>query len=185
LQVIDLRIFNNDRHGGNILMVKENEGYRLVPIDQGLSLSSTLDHAWFEWLTWPQTKVAFDEETKDYIGRIDVRKDAQTLKSLGVRPECIRTMKISTMLLKKGAAAGLTLNEIGTIASRTQFDQPSALENLFEMANKEVPDGNEEKLLEILSRMMDFEIIQKIAERCPSPRPREAWRGEIATKRAV
>jgi len=183
--VLDLRIFNNDRHEGNILMVQDKEGYRLVPIDQGLSLSSTLDHAWFDWLTWPQAKATFNEETKKYILQIDIQEDANVLKNLGIRPECIRTMKVSTMLLKRGAAMGLTLYEIGSIASRTQLEQPSALENMFEQASKEVPDGNEDKLLEVLSRIMDFEIIQKLAERCPSPRPREAWRGQIGSKRPV
>jgi hypothetical protein len=49
--ILDMRIFNNDRHDQNVLLVQQSDGYfHLVPIDQGLSLSSTLDHANFTWM---------------------------------------------------------------------------------------------------------------------------------------
>jgi hypothetical protein len=50
--VLDLHIFNNDRHGGNILIQKnkENNRYHLIPIDHGFSLPEEgLDRAWFDW----------------------------------------------------------------------------------------------------------------------------------------
>jgi len=183
--ILDLRIFNNDRHAGNILLNKCPDGaFRLTPIDQGLSLSSTLDHATFEWLNWPQANIAFDENTKRYIQRINVSEDAQLLAKLGVRPECIRTMKVSTTLLKKGSAAGLTLYEIGSIASRIVFDQPSALENMYEKASR-ASGGDEERLLQALWKIMDVEVADKLMERCQSPRPKELWRGTVTSKRAV
>jgi len=146
--VLDLRIFNNDRHGGNILFKEGPEGdYELIPIDHGLSLSPTLQHANFEWMMWPQAKQPFDEDTKAYIQNIDIEADAQLLKILGVRPECITTMKISTTLLKKAAAAGLSLYDIGNMASRTDLEVPSDLENMADSARKHVSEQDESDVI--------------------------------------
>jgi len=182
--VLDLRIFNTDRHAGNILVTEECDGsYRLTPIDQELSLPPTLEHAWFEWLHWPQAKIPFDSETRSYIHHINVDEDAALLEKLGVRPECIRTMKISSTLLKKGTAAGLTLYKIGSLACRTIIDQPSPLERLLEHANENHPD--ESTLLQVLGRLMDAEIALKVSGQCPSPRLKECERTHIARKNAV
>jgi len=184
--VLDLRIFNTDRHAGNILLTEESDGsYRLTPIDQGFSLPSTLEHAWFDWLNWPQAKAPFDADTRCYIRHINVEEDAALLEKLSIRPECIRTMKISSTLLKKGAAAGLSLYEIASMASRTVIDQPSPLERIFEQAVKETEDQGEATLLQKLWRLMDAEIAVKVGEQCPSPRIQESERNEIARKNAV
>jgi len=130
ISVLDMRIFNNDRHGGNILR-RENDGkVELIPIDHGFSLSSTLDRAWFEWLNWPQAKQPFDERTKQFIGEINVQSDAETLRQMGFREEAIRTMVVSTTLLKKGAVAGLNPFQIGTMMCREDLEQPSLLEEM-------------------------------------------------------
>jgi len=182
--VLDLRIFNTDRHAGNILVTEEHDGsYRLTPIDQGLSLPPTLENGWFEWLNWPQAKLPFDAETRSYIHHINVDEDAALLEKLGVRAECIRTMKISSTLLKKGMASGLTLYEIGSMACRTVIDQPSILERIFEKATRETQD--DATLFRVLERWMDVEIALKVGEQCPSPRLQESERTHIARKNAV
>jgi len=182
--VLDLRILNTDRHAGNILVTEEFDGsYRLTPIDQGLSLPPTLENAWFDWLHWPQAKLPVDSETRSYIHHINVDEDAATLDKLGVRPECIRTMKISSTLLKKGIASGLTLYEIGSMVCRTVIDQPSTLEKLFEKAATASHD--EATLLQMLGRWMDAEIALKVGEQCPSPRLQESERTHIPRKNAV
>jgi len=184
--VLDLRIFNTDRHAGNILLTEESDGsYRLTPIDQGFSLPSTLEHAWFDWLNWPQAKIPFDADTRCYIRHINVEEDAALLEKLSIRPECIRTMKISSTLLKKGAAAGLSLYEIASMASRIVIDQPSPLERIFEQAIIETEHQSEASLLQKLWRLMDAEIAVKVGEQCPSPRIQESERNEIARKNAV
>jgi hypothetical protein len=183
--VLDLRIFNTDRHAGNILLTEESDGsYRLTPIDHALSLPPTLEHAWFDWLNWPQAKLPFDPETRCYIRHIDVEEDASLLKKLGIRPECIRTMKISSTLLKKGAAAGLTLYEIGSMACRTVIDQPSPLERMFQQALTDAQNGDE-AVLQNMWRLMDAEIAVKVGEQCPSPRVQECERNHIPRKKAV
>lgn len=131
--VLDVRILNNDRHCGNILYKRnENGEYELTPIDHGLSLPATIEHVWFDWMTWPQAKQPFDEETKKYIDQIDVEQDAKVLRQLGIREECIANMKIATAILKKGCATGKTLYDIGNVVSRTELDKPSKLEQILE-----------------------------------------------------
>jgi len=166
IAIFDLRIFNNDRHGGNMLMTMKNDGtYYLTPIDHGFSISSTLSRAWFDWLTWPQARKPFSQEELDYIAAIDSTKDVQILKSLQIRPECLRTMKISTMILQKGAAVGLTLYDLGCIVSRAVLEEPSELELLYHQALKElgfvdeeIRTEQEEKLLEAFARALDLKL---------------------------
>jgi len=154
--VLDLRIFNNDRHGGNVLLKERSDGeYELVPIDHGLSLSPSLEHGWFDWLMWPQAKQPFDDVTKSYIQNIDVEADVQLLRNLGVRFACIQTMKISSTLLKKAAEAGLTLYEIGSMASRTVLEEPSELERMVAEARRRAPEADECSFYEALWGIMD------------------------------
>jgi len=156
--VLDLRIFNNDRHGGNILMRESDRGdIELIPIDHGLSLSKSLDHAWFDWLNWSQANQPFDEEILRYIEKIDIEEDARILFELGISSESVKTMIVSSTLLKKGAASGLTLFDIGSIVCREDPDQPSALEEMMDAASKE-GNGNETEILEALWRIMDNKI---------------------------
>jgi len=156
--ILDMRIFNNDRHGGNILLREKDDGtIELIPIDHGLSLPSTLDRAWFDWLTWSQAKVPFDDETREYIDRIDVEADVKTLREIGISEESIRTMIISTTLLKKGAAANLTLYEIASMVCRSDLDTPSLLETMVEKASQQVQYVD---MLEALWPLMDADIAQ-------------------------
>ena len=83
----------------------------------------------FEWRHWPQARAPLEPATLEYISRIDVFADAETLRGggsaadanrcggggLGLREDCVRTMVISTMLLKAAAAAGLTLADVADI----------------------------------------------------------------------
>jgi len=148
--ILDMRLFNSDRHGGNILVRgSAAEEMELIPIDHGLTLPPTLDHAWFEWLHWPQAKVPFGKESLRYIEGIDVEKDVATLRSLGLQEDAIRTMVISTTLLKKGAAAGLTLFQLGTIVSRDDLEEPSMLETMVKDCGDDI---------EALFSRMDMEI---------------------------
>jgi hypothetical protein len=65
----------------------------------------------------PQTHKQFDAETVCYIENLDPDKDIEHLKiqclKLKQKSTCI--YPISTMLLKKGVARGLTPEEIGMI----------------------------------------------------------------------
>lgn len=145
--ILDLHIFNTDRHGGNILFCdNDSGGFKLTPIDHGYSLPTSLDRAWFDWLTWPQSLIPFDNDTKRYIESIDPEEDSRMLRQyLPIPDESILIMKISTMLLKKGVKHNLTLNQLGTMASRKTPEKPSILEVMVEDARAKAKVQCEEK----------------------------------------
>ena len=83
----DIRLFNTDRHAGNMLVksTKDFSGstsnllgrmsesqYELVPIDHGFCLPETLEAPYFEWLHWPQAMLPFSEEEIKYIRELDI-----------------------------------------------------------------------------------------------------------------
>jgi len=86
--------------------------WRLVPIDHGLSIPDSLAVSSYEiaWLSFSQATVPFSKESLEYIEGIDVEKDLLLLEAtLPFRPECLKNMRLSTILLKVGAREGLTL----------------------------------------------------------------------------
>jgi hypothetical protein len=136
---LDMRLANTDRNGGNILARRDGATgeWTLIPIDHGMCLPSTLQDVSFEWLYWPQAKVQFDDASLEYIKGLDADKDVSMLASHGlvVRPECVRVLRVCTMLLKKGAERGLTPFAIGSIMCR-EANTKSPLEKLHSRASK-------------------------------------------------
>jgi len=174
--ILDIRLFNTDRHSGNILVCKRKdqqqqtsipknastgalsgypsnqEGFKLpsvdlVPIDHGFCLPETLETAYFEWLHWPQASMAFNDEELEYISKLDPRADIALIQRElpMLRMQCLRTLEVSTMLLKLCAQGGLTLSEIGAVMSKplTELvdDAPSELERLCVLAKEEIVFG--------------------------------------------
>ena len=62
--ILDLRLFNTDRHSGNMLVnviegseashAWRDEQCELIPIDHGFCLPEALEPPYFEWMHWPQ-----------------------------------------------------------------------------------------------------------------------------------
>lgn len=166
--ILDIMMLNMDRHGGNILFQKTQSGYHLVPIDHGFSMpeyksddESSLGNAWFDWFTWSQAKEKLNPESKRYIEQIDVDANARLLtEKLSMTPDSIKTMKITTMLLKKGAQSDLSLYDIANLICRQNLDEPSSLEVLCKKAEGmiESQDNREELFFQCLSKLMDEQI---------------------------
>ncbi|PKA63947.1 putative phosphatidylinositol 4-kinase type 2-beta [Apostasia shenzhenica] len=160
IAVLDLRLANADRHAGNILVCREGEEGRfvLVPIDHGYCLPENFEDCTFDWLFWPQSREPFDSRTLDYINSLDADQDLSLLKFHGWEPslECSRTLCISTMLLKKGAARGLTPFDIGNILCRETVKKDSKIEEMVrEAAGSVLPGTSETAFLEAISEIMD------------------------------
>jgi hypothetical protein len=146
--LLDIRLLNLDRHGGNMLVVQgessfpehwtdsdddEDKNYHLVPIDHAFSLPDiarlNCSDLWFEWYNWPQTSQPFSEETLNYIERINIETDIDLLMELQVRRECIETMILTTSLLKFTALKmKMNLKEIARLIVRENPKKPSVLE---------------------------------------------------------
>ncbi|KAK8488696.1 hypothetical protein V6N13_042342 [Hibiscus sabdariffa] len=136
--ILDIRIFNTDRHAGNLL-VRKLDGIgrfgqvELIPIDHGLCLPETLEDPYFEWIHWPQASKPFSDDELEYIEKLDPIKDCEMLRRElpMIREACLRVLVLCTIFLKEAAAFGLCLAEIGEMMSR-EFrageEEPSELE---------------------------------------------------------
>jgi hypothetical protein len=132
--ILDVRLLNIDRHAGNILV--KNPATRqsargrgastppplldLVPIDHGLCLPEQLDDPYFEWLHWPQSSLPFSDDELAYVASLDPFKDAETLRAElpSLKEPAIRILTLCTIFLKRAAAAGLCLADIGDMMTR-------------------------------------------------------------------
>ncbi|KAL6575635.1 Phosphatidylinositol 4-kinase gamma 4 [Orobanche hederae] len=159
IAVLDIRMANADRHAGNILVSKVEDGQTvLIPIDHGYCLPCSFEDCTFEWLYWPQARQPFSTETVEYIKSMDAEKDIALLKFYGwdLPLECARVLRISTMLLKKGAEKGLTPSVIGNIMCRQTVRKQSVIEEIVQEAHDSVlPGSSEDTFLESVSSFMD------------------------------
>ncbi|KAK4793711.1 hypothetical protein SAY86_024146 [Trapa natans] len=135
--ILDIRIFNTDRHAGNLLVRKLCTGrfdqVELIPIDHGLCLPETLEDPYFEWIHWPQASIPFSDDELEYIKELDPVRDCEMLRAElpMIREACLRILYLCTIFLKEASAYGLCLAEIGEMMSRgfrNGDEEPSELE---------------------------------------------------------
>ncbi|KAI3719947.1 hypothetical protein L6452_20853 [Arctium lappa] len=157
--ILDIRIFNTDRHAGNLLVRKLNNDevgrfseVELIPIDHGLCLPESLEDPYFEWIHWPQASIPFSEDELEYIEKLDPHRDSEMLRRELpiIREACLRVLILCTVFLKEAAAYGLCLAEIGEMMSR-EFrrgeEEPSELEVLCMDARRLVAEKEPEVLV--------------------------------------
>ena len=125
IAVLDLRIFNTDRHEGNILVqrVKDKQGQetvKLIPIDHALSLPDWrfLGEALFAWSFWDQSLEPFSLDALELIEKLDVEKDAEALREIAMPEACIATNKLCTLTLKAAAKHGLRPGDLARVFER-------------------------------------------------------------------
>ncbi|KAI3681869.1 hypothetical protein L6452_36674 [Arctium lappa] len=159
ISVLDIRMANADRHAGNILVNKGEDGrFVLIPIDHGYCLPASFEDCTFDWLYWPQARQPFSPETINYIKSLDVEEDIALLNFYGwnLPSECARTFRISTMLLKKGVEKGFTPFAIGNIMCRENLNKQSVIEEIVQEADDLVlPGSSEAAFIETVSQIMD------------------------------
>ncbi|KAK9856809.1 hypothetical protein WJX84_006171, partial [Apatococcus fuscideae] len=113
--------------------------------DLGSSMGEALEPPYFEWLHWPQASMPFDEDELEYVRRLEPKQDVELLRRElpALREESLRTLEVSSTLLKLCCAAGLTLSEIATVISRPLVgmeEEPSELEKLCAQTRQEVDE---------------------------------------------
>lgn len=163
IAVLDMRVANADRHGGNILYNKGEDGQMvLIPIDHGYCMPYSFEDCTFEWLYWPQARQPFNIETIEYIKSMNAEKDIALLNFYGwdVPLECARTLRISTMLLQKCVEKGIvTPFAIGNLMCRETVRKESVIEEIIQEAESSVlPGSSEETFLECVSSIMDHRL---------------------------
>jgi len=157
--ILDVRLYNMDRNEENIL-IQNPANPKLIPIDHSYVLPPELSFLWFEWLHWKQAKQPFSAELLDYIRSIDIQKDAAVLRELGFESAAIRTMMISTSLLKIAASKyGYNLFQIGTIMSQKKPKEMSLLERIVKKTEDHIKDtDNQDQFLETLGNIIEQEL---------------------------
>ncbi|KAL6983285.1 Phosphatidylinositol 4-kinase gamma 7 [Sarracenia purpurea var. burkii] len=181
--ILDIRIFNTDRHAGNLLVRKVDgiDGFgqvELIPIDHGLCLPESLEDPYFEWIHWPQASIPFSEDELEHIENLDPIRDSEMLRCElpMIREACLRVLVLCTIFLKQAAAFGLCLAEIGEMMSR-EFrggeEEPSELEVVCIEAKKLIAErevlspkpetGDDEFLFDIDCEEAELEFTSKMA----------------------
>jgi hypothetical protein len=109
----------------------------------------------FTWLNWPQAHEPFDAETVHYIESLNPEKDIELLNHyrLKLGRKSTRIYHVSTMLIKKGVARGLTPREIGKIMCGECY---YGIEKILRKVKKVISQpASEEEFMMTLSETMD------------------------------
>ncbi|KAK2663463.1 hypothetical protein Ddye_002037 [Dipteronia dyeriana] len=133
--ILDIRIFNTDRHAGNLLVRKLDGVGRfgqveLIPIDHGLCLPESLEDPYFEWMHWPQASIPFSEDELDYIKNLDPVHDSEMLRTElpMIREACLHVLVLCTIFLQEAADFGLCLAEMMSREFHGDEEEPSEFE---------------------------------------------------------
>jgi hypothetical protein len=127
IAIMDLRILNADRHGGNILCRENQDGtFQLVPIDHGSSLRSICNAAHMDicWLHWSHMKEPVSQATLDYVLNLDTEADVAFLEQSHILGNALLYFRASSRLLQDGLKAGLSLYAIALCCYRDDSNDP-------------------------------------------------------------
>lgn len=118
LESTDCRASSSCRRSMSTCSAPKHNDIVLVPIDHGYSLplcSTKVLPEWC-WRHWYQSKVEMDESVKEYIRNLDIEKDVALLKNNlpEIEEDAVITLRISTMWLKLGVEAGLTIYSLSS-----------------------------------------------------------------------
>eukprot|EP00914_Ancora_sagittata_P001554 GHVO01003921.1.p1 GENE.GHVO01003921.1~~GHVO01003921.1.p1 ORF type:complete len:733 (+),score=132.07 GHVO01003921.1:38-2236(+) len=121
--------------------------YTLIPIDHGLVLPDVMDVGDIDlaWIDWPHAMLPFGKAELKQIDELNPDKDAARLKrNFEIRPEYLRTMRVSGRLLKIGKEKNLNLSQIAKIACRNEdLDQLSELEKVVKICVEQAYNATE------------------------------------------
>jgi hypothetical protein len=159
--LLDLRVFNTDRHMGNLVVCEEpveiaggkHRVLRLVPIDHSLILPDfrCLSEGWYEWCSWEQARFPITKTLEAYIAGVNIQEDCDILRELEIRSESIVTYALCTTLVKYGVKIGMTLRELANLYQRKPFDldDPSPLETFVSSALLKCSDVPAKSLVDL------------------------------------
>jgi hypothetical protein len=117
LALLDMRVFNMDRHGGNLLFIGDKSPYSLGPIDHGCCLPpwwSLREGVFDAWLDWPQlecqpSQLAMEIAQKAYT---QLDRICERMRALQLDDASIITLQACTVFAFVG------VHEIGVPVGR-------------------------------------------------------------------
>lgn len=140
IAILDIRIFNTDRHGGNLLLSKSTVAggsHGLVPIDHGCCLPPwwSLSEGNFEaWRGWPQLRVEPTAHARALVTAAveSLPATVDSLLQMGLCRGSVATLQLCTLLLEVGVLQrGLPLDKLAGLMQRDDeslWEEPSWFE---------------------------------------------------------
>merc|ERR1712224_1015296 len=178
--ILDILLYNTDRHGGNILVTQSGGcgtgcgkgNARLVPIDHGLCLPDFrhLDQAEFEWLYWKQAQQSLSAKDVELIASFDGNKIAGILRGLGLSSGSVLTARIMVVVLQETVIKhGWNLREIGSFCTKPFNAESSDLADVVaatmvagNVRDREVSFEDHCSFVELFRKQLDQHIDGKI-----------------------
>jgi hypothetical protein len=87
-----------------------------------------------------------------------VEELSRRLRDLSFRAECIETLRITTEVLKRGAARHLSLHQIATLLCRTDPQRPSRIEACVQAAAERSGGLRNEEFWTRLAELIEEEV---------------------------
>ncbi len=134
VRMLDIRLGNSDRNMGNLLITKQNDVCQLIPIDHDLIMFYIPSD-----LNWEShyLNVPFSKITAENIQKIDIEKDAASMRMFSYKDEEIKWMKLRTTLLKMAVNKKLELKEIDMLFRFYYYDFLDHVKDLSADSNEQ------------------------------------------------
>jgi len=141
LAMFDIRVFNTDRHGGNILV--DPLSGALTAIDHSYILPRQFVDPEWEWLSWPESRRPILPQVREYYLTRNDERDADAVREIGVDEESVRFFMSSSsalrIILKAFPAA--TLIQVAEFFRRPTIATPSIFEQCLASSRAPLEDG--------------------------------------------
>lgn len=141
LALFDIRVFNTDRHGGNILVDPTNGS--LTAIDHSYILPRQFVDPEWDWLSWPESKKQILPQVREYYLKRDDERDAEMLRTIGIDEESIRYFIACSSALRIALRRypSATLIQVAEIFRRPTIATPSVFEQCLASSRAPLEDG--------------------------------------------
>jgi hypothetical protein len=152
LALLDMRVCNTDRHGGNLLLLGSGRQKSLGPIDHGCCLPPwwSLSEVCFDaWSGWPQVRCRPSQSARvrAIAARQAVPQICKDLQRLGLDADSVLTFCICTSFVAIGIGElGLPIDSVANLMTRSSYSDLSWLERqVFEVTQYEGASVSVEK----------------------------------------
>ena len=133
IALLDALLYNEDRHLGNILVVRDLEGKpHLRPIDMDMILPGSFSKIYTGLFKHPRIHEPFTQENLDFIRLLSPDEVFEKVKSIALPDLAAKQAKILALVIQEFAAKGFSLGDIYTFISDS-----SRLSELVEHCNKQ------------------------------------------------
>jgi len=138
IALLDMRVFNMDRHPGNLLLLKKAKPHGLGPIDHGCCLPPwwCLGEAIFEaWISWPQlqTPPSSDAFSLARAAHAKLALTCRMVAEAGLDPSAVVTLRLCTIFVYIGIVdMAIPIGKLAALMLRDDCADPQELSWLEE-----------------------------------------------------